>query len=274
MTIRNLLEDYNDLSNEFKEKVETLFDAAVKERVTEIEEAKQLEIAALEEHYQTQIDEMSKKYDRLVEEYIDQEIVPAVDRYIEEEVLPAIDGFLNKVVNDWVEDNRVAIESGIKAELSESFLREMHRVFVNHFVQVPPTKVDAFEKVSAELEKTRIKLDEALKKQIEQQQLIEQYQKDQIVAEAMAGLTIDEQNRMQRLVDDLFDGDFDKFKSKVETIRESIIRERRDETENKYRGVISEDIENVDHTIEDDIDDVDPQVARYAEFLTRYSKLR
>lgn len=233
------------LSEDFKEKAGTLFEVALTTRLRE-------ETERLQEDFD----------DRLVEE------TAKIRETLEEKV----DNYLTYAVESWVEDNKIAIEHGLRTEVAESFISALKNVFVEHYIEVPDAKKD----VVAELETKLTEAEEALSvKGKEAETLAEQVEelvREKVIAEATDSLADTQGARLRDLVQDIEFVSEETFRKKVKTIKECYFADDEDEdeivedTKSSYTKteVIVEDVgDEVDHT---------PQMQNYLKALGRINK--
>lgn len=183
-----------DLSEEFKTKAATIFEAAVVTRVKE-------EVSKLEEQFELQLEEQ-------VED-------------IKEGLIEKVDGYLNYVVEQWMEQNELALESGIKSEIVENFISGMKGLFEQHYIDIPEEKYD----VLGDMEETIQSLEEKLNEQVEASvgltQELNSIKREGIIAEAANGLADTDAEKFQALAEELTFEDVDSFSTKLQTIREN-----------------------------------------------------
>merc|ERR1711907_875464 len=129
-----------DLSEEFKAKAATIFEGAVKAKLVE-------EIEKLESEYETKVADK-------VEE-------------TKEEIVEKVDAYLNYVVESWMKDNELAIEKGLKSEITEDFINGMKKLFENHYIDLPDSKFDVVEDQAAEINKLKEEVNETIAKNVE-----------------------------------------------------------------------------------------------------------
>lgn len=185
------------LSEEFKAKAEAIFEAAVEQ----VAEAK---VQELQEEYQLQLEE-------------------AVEA-VKGELVEQIDGYLDYVVEEWMQDNAVALESGIKVEMVSSFMENLKSVFEQHYIEVPESKIDVVEEQAKTIEKLQAELDEA--QEAADRAIVESMvlKCEAIIAEAKEGLTAIEADKLQSLAENVeFDTEVD-FARKVKALKESYFR--------------------------------------------------
>ena len=183
-----------ELSEDFRAKATTIFEAAVVTRVKE-------EISKLEEQFDLQLQEQ-------VEE-------------IKEGLIEKVDGYLNYVVEQWMEQNELALESGIKSEIVENFITGMKGLFEQHYIDIPEEKYD----VLGDMEETISSLEEKLNEQVETAVALTQelnaIKREQVIAEAANGLADTDVEKFQALAEELTFEDVDSFSTKLQTIREN-----------------------------------------------------
>ena len=183
-----------DLSEDFKTKAATIFEAAVVTRV-------KAELAKIEEEYDA----------KLVEEFT----------AIKEELVEKVDGYLNYVVEQWMKQNELALESGIKSELAESFIEGMKRVFEEHYVDVPSEKYDVLGSLEEKVAELEQKLNESVNHNIEMSKYIAELDRAKVIASLSDGLTDTEEEKFATLASEIVYESKESFTKKLETIRES-----------------------------------------------------
>ena len=219
-----------DLSEEFKTKAKTVFEAAISAKVRDIKE--ELE---------------SQKRDEIVE----------ASNEIKEELTNKVDSFLGYVAEEWVKDNELAIERGLKSELTENFISGLKALFEDHYVEVPDDKLDVVDELASKIEEVEAKLNEEVSKNIDLSQERDALVRDKVVSEMSSDLTSSEVEKLTKLIEDL-DQDED-FESNVKTIKESYFSGSK-ETLQLDEEVVSDSDENA--STEDKI--LDPSMAAYS----------
>jgi hypothetical protein len=193
----SLVESEATLSEEFKEKVSLIFEANVKAKVAE-------EIDRLEEAYATQLEEeVSATKAELVEK---------------------VDSYLNYVVENWMEENKLAIQSGLRAEIAEDFMNGLKTLFTESYVDVPESKVDLVDELHSSVEDLSDRLNEATEALLQSAALIESYKRDEIIREHSRDLADTQVEKLRTMVEG-YDVDED-FERKVETIKESLFTKK------------------------------------------------
>ena len=190
----NALLSGEDLSEEFKEKAKTVFEAALNARTEQIEEA-------VIRHYE----------ERLIEEV----------ESIKEELTSRVDSYLEYVAEEWVQENSLAIENGLKTEMTESFLMGMKGLFEEHYVTIPEDKYDVLNSMVEKLDEMETKLNEQIEKNIALNKRLAESVTDVIFAEVSEGLALSQKDKLASLAENVeFDSE-EEYREKLVTLRES-----------------------------------------------------
>ena len=183
-----------ELSEEFKTKAATIFEAAVVNRV-------KTEMSRLEEEFDLQLEEaVSQSQEALVEK---------------------VDGYLNYVVETWINDNEIALERGMKSEILESFVAGMKGLFEEHYIDVPEEKFDLIGEMEETIEVLNGKLDEQVAVNVEMKKHLDEAAKLDIIKSLSEGLADTEKEKFTSLVEELVFESAEVFETKVQTIREN-----------------------------------------------------
>ena len=219
-----------DLSEEFRNKAKVVFEAAVNAKVSEIKE-----------------DLESQKRDEVVE----------ASNELKEELIGKVDSFLGYVAEEWVKDNELAIERGLKSELTENFIQGLKALFEDHYVEVPDDKLDVVDELASKIEEVEAKLNEEVSKNIDLSQERDELVRNKVVSEVSKDLTESEIEKLTRLIEDL-DQD-EEFESNVQTIKESYFSDSKEKLQLDEQ-VVSDSEQNT--STEDKI--LDPSMAAYS----------
>ena len=219
-----------DLSEEFRNKAKVVFEAAVSAKVSEIKE--ELE---------------SQKRDEVVE----------ASNEINEELVNKVDSFLGYVAEEWVKDNELAIERGLKSELTENFIQGLKALFEDHYVEVPDDKLDVVDELASKIEEVESKLNEEVSKNIDLTSERDELVRNKVVNEVSKDLTESEVEKLTKLIEDL-DAD-DEFESNVQTIKESYFSDEKSKLQ-LDEEVVSDSEQNT--STEEKI--LDPSMAAYS----------
>jgi hypothetical protein len=229
-----------ELTEEFKEKASVLFEAAVNAKVI-------AEMARLEEEYTEAITEELKVFS--------------------EELTDKLDAYLDYVVENWISENEVAIESTLRNELMEEFIGGLRNLFSEHYINVPESKIDVIESLSSRVEDLESKLDEQITENNEMKVIISEVAIKEVFDELSEGLVLTQQEKFKSLAEGIeFDGDIEVYEKKLRIIKETYF--------NNDKKTVSSNLQ--EETFEENIDEntksVDPQVNRYVQALTRTVK--
>lgn len=182
------------LTEEFKTKAKTIFEAALQERENYIRE-------------------------ELTEEY-ENDVAAAVADNLNN-IVEQLDQYLDYVAEEWLKENKLESESGLRSEIAESFILGLKNLFVEHNIEVPEESVNVYEELTARVEELESKLNEELNKNIAlSNQLSEQSKKD-IVSTYFDGLSVAQVDKFKKLAEDIAFTTLDEYKSKLQTIKES-----------------------------------------------------
>ena len=189
-----LFADDSTISEEFKSKVSTIFEARVADRVSQIEE------------------ETEAKYAGMLEEAVES---------IKNDLSEKVDDYLSYVVEQWMEENELAIESGLRAELTEDFIGGLRNLFAEHYIDVPTDKVDLVDELAGKVEELEGKLNEEIEHNIQLKKSLIESSKNEIAHEVTEGLTSTQAEKVKALAESVDFSTEEEYKEKLETIREN-----------------------------------------------------
>ena len=192
--VKALVGDESDLSEEFKQKAATIFESAVKARLVE-------EIEKLESEYATKVSEGTSK--------------------AREEIVEKVDAYLNYVVEEWMKDNELAIEKGLRSEISEDFISGLKNLFESHYIDMPAEKYNVIENQTAEIEELKKKLDSSVDRTVELNSKVGEFTRGDILQDVASNLADTEKDKLKSLAENIEYNDADDFKKKIETIKDS-----------------------------------------------------
>jgi len=199
-----------ELSDEFKTKASTIFEAAVHQKVMEIATKK--------------IDDLEKEYQSNLQE----EIVSFRD-----ELADKVDGYLNFVVEEWMKENEIALDSSLKSELTEEFMIGLKDLFTEHYIEVPDEKVDIVESLYDKVEELEEKLNSQIDDNVQVTSELNEYRKNKILEEVCEDLADTQSEKMKSLVEGVsYEDDADDFENKITTIKESYFPNQTKQDEN------------------------------------------
>ena len=182
------------LTEEFKAKAKTIFEAAVKSRLKE-------EKAKVEVEYASKLkSELDATKAELVEK---------------------VDSYLNYVVEEWMKSNEIAVERGIKGEIAEDFITGLKKLFEDHYINVPDEKYDVLEDQASKIEELNKKLNEQIESNVKLNSEIGKLTRKDIIADVASGLTDTNKEKFNKLAEEIEYSNATEFKNKVSTIKES-----------------------------------------------------
>jgi hypothetical protein len=225
-----------ELSEEFKTKAATIFEAAIVTRVKQ-------EVARLEEEFNARLEEAAAKN--------------------QEGLVEKVDGYLNYVVEQWIKQNEIALEAGIRTEMMESFVAGLKGLFEEHNIDIPEEKVDLISALENDVVELQAKLDEQVAANVELTQSINEAVRESIIAEASEGLAETDKEKFAALAEELTYEDAETFTSKVQTIRENYFTA----TSTKIETVVTD--EPIVEEAEVNKPKLDPRMAGYVSALKK-----
>jgi len=190
----NALLEGEELSEEFQEKARTIFEAAIKTRVAEIKE------------------QLQGQYEESLVEQV---------QGIKEELTDRVDAYLEYVADEWFQENALAVEHGLKTEMTESFLAGMKGLFEDHYVTIPEDKYDVIESMVDKLDEMEAKLNEQIERNVALNRRLAESVDDVIFAEVTEGLALSQKDKLASLAENVeFESEAD-YREKLVTLRES-----------------------------------------------------
>ena len=183
-----------ELSEDFQEKARTIFETAINSKVSIIKE------------------DLEKEYAKILQEEIDSTKVELTER---------VDSYLEYVANEWLEENSLAVEQGLKAEMSESFLTGMKSLFEEHYVSIPEDKYDVLESMVNKLDDMEEKLNEQIEKNVGLTKRLSESKSDGILSDVSEGLAVTQKDKLASLAESVeFESESD-YREKLVTLRNS-----------------------------------------------------
>jgi regulator of replication initiation timing len=226
----------DDLSEDFRDKATAIFEAAV---IARVNDEMEYVIEALEEQKQEEMEQIA------------------------EGLVDKIDGFMNYVVEQWMEENQLAVSSGIRTEIAEDFIAGLKTLFEESFIDVPDDKVDIVEHLSAQTEELETKLNETLEQNIELSQELTQIKKALVLGEMTGDLADTEAEKLQKLLEGVQYDSEDLFREKVKVIKENYFPKSQKSSPEEQLLTEEAPVQQATDTI-----------AKYAQALSRSVKMR
>lgn len=228
-----------NLSEEFKQKASMIFEAAVEARVEEIAE------------------ELEEKYTREFEETLE---------VVKEDFAEKLDSYLDYVVENWMADNQLAVEKGLRSEIVEDFIGALKNVFVEHYIDIPEEKVDIVEQLVDKVDELEEEINEQILKNIDLKKSISEHQKVEVIHAVCEGLSLSQVEKIKSLAKNVEFVSEEDFAEKLEAIKESYFPS----------GVVSASSDSLNDTVEIDEDYttkvVDPLIESYVNKISKLTK--
>ena len=223
-----------DLSEDFKERAAVLFETVVLEKVN-------VEVERLEEEFSSKLDEQAE--------------------LATEDLTKKVDAYLDYVAEQWMEENTLAVESGIRSDIAESFISGLKELFSEHRIDVPEEEVDLVAEMAEKIEALEASLNEQIDTNIEVSKELDEAKKSDVFDSLCEGIANTQAEKLRSLTEGLEYVDLDDFKRKVEIIKENYFG----------KSEISEEVDELDPIVDDSEDTkyVDPQMARYAQAISK-----
>lgn len=189
-----LISNEATLSEEFKDKAAVIFEAAIKSKLSD------------------EIDRLEEKYNEELSAEVDATKADLVEK---------VDNYLNYVVENWMTENQVAIQQGLRTEIAENFMTSLKDLFTESYIDVPESKVDLVDELSGTVDELEEKLNSTTAKAIEMAEQLEGYQKEAIIREASKDLADTQVEKLKKLVEDIDFETEEAFAKKVSIVKES-----------------------------------------------------
>ena len=188
------LVDGEELSEEFKTKAATIFESAIKSKV------------------RSELEKIQEENDKQMKELAETSMTSMVEK---------VDDYLNYVVEQWMSENELSIERGLKGEIAEDFISGLKGLFEDHYIDVPDEKYDILEANLTKIEELEEKLNKQMEENVQLKKAKGELVKESMIADVADGMTDTETEKFQSLVDDVEFSDEESYKEKLQTIKES-----------------------------------------------------
>ena len=229
----------SDLSEEFKQKAATIFEAAIKSKV-------KAESKRLEGEYEDKLKENTESH--------------------KAEMVEKVDSYLNYVVEEWMKENQIAIERGIKGEIAEDFIGGLKKLFEDHYIDVPDEKYNVLEDQASKIEELEKKLNESIDKNVELNKANGELKRQDIIDETSEDLADTAKEKFNKLAEEVEYSNEDDFRTKVSTIKESYF--------GKKEVKQNDEIDNVAAGESSDTGDLSNAMAAYAAAISKTKDIK
>ena len=235
--VKALVGNESDLSDEFKNKASTIFEAAVRNKLA---------------------DEVI----RLEDEYADK--VKTDTETAKNEIVEKVDGYLNYIVEEWMKENELAVEKGLKSEVAEDFISGLKKLFESHYIDIPEEKYNVIEDQAAKIDELNKKLNESIEKNVELNQENAKHTRDEILSDVASDLADTEKDKFNGLAENVEYNNAGDFRKKVETLKASYF------PKSKPTGDVINDVAGTQDNIDSDITE---SMAAYTAAISKQKKL-
>ena len=215
----NALLSGEDLSEEFKEKAKTIFEASINAKITDIE------------------NQLNEEYNKKLTEEVES---------IKVELTERTDAYLEYVADEWMKENALAVEKGIKTEMTESFMEGMKKLFEEHYVTLPDDKYDVLENMVDKLDEMETKLNEQIEKNVALNQKLGESTAQTIFNNVAEGLAVSQKEKLQSLAESVEFESEESYRGKIETLKESYFGQKKTTTTTSAPQELKEEAAHVE----------------------------
>ena len=215
----NALLSGEDLSEEFKEKAKTIFEASINAKITDIE------------------NQLNEEYNKKLTEEVES---------IKVELTERTDAYLEYVADEWMKENALAVERGIKTEMTESFMEGMKKLFEEHYVTLPDDKYDVLENMVDKLDEMETKLNEQIEKNVALNQKLGESTAQTIINNVAEGLAVSQKEKLQSLAESVEFESEESYRGKIETLKESYFGQKKTTSTTSAPQELKEEAEHVE----------------------------
>jgi len=215
----NALLSGEDLSEEFKEKAKTIFEASINAKITDIE------------------NQLNEEYEKALNEQVQE---------IKVELTERTDAYLEYVADEWMKENALAVENGIKTEMTESFMEGMKKLFEEHYVTLPEDKYDVLENMVDKLDEMETKLNEQIEKNVALNQRLGESTAQTIFNNVAEGLAVSQKEKLQSLAESVEFESEESYRGKIETLKESYFGQKKTTSTASAPQELKEEAEHVE----------------------------
>jgi len=233
-----------DLSEDFRAKATTIFEAAIEARVAQ-------EVQSIEEQYTQQLEEAISE--------------------VASELTAKLDDYLDYCVEQWMKENEVAIEHSLKSEITEDFMEGLKDLFAENYIEIPEDKLDVLEQLTAKVEELENKLNDSITENIEMMKSLDGYNQQEVFHSVAEGLALTQVEKLRQLAEGITFEDSHSYQKKLLLVKENYFPSQASAT---AQYVAEEDyaIGNNDLSEETNVSFQDPSVKRYFSAISRTAK--
>jgi hypothetical protein len=235
--LENIIKEEATLSDGFRDKAQAIFEAVLTSKLT------------------SEIDRLEAEYAQNLEEEVSE---------VQESLVEKVDSYLNYVVENWMEENKVAVTNGLRTEIAEDFMTSLQSVFKEHYIEVPEGKVDLVDELNESVTELEETLNKTTEDNISLHQKVQEFEKQEVVREQSSGLAETEAEKLASLVEDIEFDNKENFEMKVKVVKESYFKQEGSESVDEVDSLLGE--ENVSEEA------VSSAMAQYTQAITNFKK--
>ena len=225
------------LSDGFRDKASTIFEAVLTSKLAE------------------EVERLEAEYAQNLEEEVSD---------IEGSLVEKVDSYLNYVVENWMKENEVAVNQGLKTEIAEDFMTSLQQVFKEHYIEVPEGKEDLIDDLADQVSELEESLNKSTEENISLHSQVSSFEKDEVIRSASSGLAETEAEKLAKLCEDVEFDNKETFEQKVETIKQSY-----------FKGEVNESVDEVNSIAGEDeapAEELNDVMSRYTQAITKFNK--
>jgi len=232
-----LISEEATLSDGFKQKAGTIFEAVLTSKLTQ------------------EVDRLESEYASNLEEEVSD---------IQKDLVEKVNSYLDYVVENWMKENELAVENGLRTEIAEEFMTSLQSVFKEHYIEVPEGKVDLVDELNESVNELEETLNKTTEDNIKLHATVQEFERKEVVREQSEGLAETEAEKLASLVEDIEFDNRETFENKVKTVKESYFKSEVTESVDEVDSLLGED--NADESV------VSDSMARYTQAITKFTK--
>jgi hypothetical protein len=191
---------------------------------------------------------LSEEFQEKAQELFEEKVQERVEE-IQDSLIEKVNSYLDYVVENWMEENKLAVERGLRTEIAENFIEKLKDVFIENYIEVPENRVDLVESMEDEIKNLETELDKTIQENVELNETVTGLTKKYLIKEASWNLSVTQSSKLEKLLEDVSIEEVSEFKTKIEELKESILFENE---ENEETDSIVEDYESMDEGAEID----------------------
>ena len=235
--LENIIKEEATLSDGFRDKAGTIFEAVLTSKLAE------------------EVERLEAEYAQNLEEEVSD---------IEGSLVEKVDSYLNYVVENWMKENEVAVNQGLKTEIAEDFMTSLQAVFKEHYIEVPEGKEDLIDDLAEQVSELEESLNKSTEDNISLHNKVSSFEKDEVIRNASSGLAETEAEKLAKLCEDVDFDNKETFEQKVDTIKQSY-----------FKGEVKESVDEVNNMAGEDeapAEELNDTMSRYTQAITKFNK--